>query len=129
MVYRWFTRPESRALYPEEDDDHHGRVFVAQLRETYTREGPRSRAAELLAALTQESDEFAALWTAHDIGVGYDELERIRHPHAGVLELHCQTLLDPAVSQVMLVFTAVPGSESHKRLELLTVLGEPRHDV
>ncbi|WP_324267937.1 hypothetical protein [Saccharopolyspora mangrovi] len=35
----------------------------------------------------------------------------------------CQTLLDPDQSHSLLVYTAVPGSESHEKLQLLSVLG------
>lgn len=41
----------------------------------------------------------------------------------GALELHCQTLLDPEQSHLLLVYTAVPGSESHDKLRLLSVIG------
>lgn len=122
MVYRWFTDPASRTLYPPEDHDLHGSIFVAQLRETYTREGRDSRAQPVIDALLAASPDFAALWSAHTIGVSYRDLKRLQHPDVGRLELHCQTLLDPDQSQVMLVFTAVPGSESYERLQLLSML-------
>jgi hypothetical protein len=42
----------------------------------------------------------------------------------GELELTCQSLLDTTTgSQVLLVYTAVPGSESAEKLQLLSVLG------
>ena len=43
-----------------------------------------------------------------------------------MLELHCQVLLDPDQSQALLVFTAVPGSESYQKLQLLSVIGDQR---
>ena len=39
----------------------------------------------------------------------------------GVLELSCQTLIDPGGSQSLLVYTATPGSESHDKLRLLAL--------
>jgi hypothetical protein len=45
--------------------------------------------------------------------------KRVQHPQLGLLELHCQTLVDPDQSQTLLVFTAVPGSESYEKLQLL----------
>ena len=45
------------------------------------------------------------------------------HPEVGALELHCQTLLDPDQSHPLLVYTAVPGSESYEKLQLLSVIG------
>ena len=40
-----------------------------------------------------------------------------------MLELHCQTLIDPGQSHSLLVYTAIPGSESHDKLQLLSVIG------
>lgn len=45
------------------------------------------------------------------------------HPEVGLLELDCQTLLDPEQSHCLFVYTAVPGSESHDKLRLLSVIG------
>jgi hypothetical protein len=39
---------------------------------------------------------------------------------------YCQTLVDPDQSQTLLVFTAVPGSESYEKLQLLSVIGDQR---
>ena len=126
MVYRWFTDPEARLFYPEEDHAMHSRIFTAQLRATYTREGPKSRAAALVTALLEASSEFAAVWAAHDISALWTDRKRIAHPQVGLLEVHCQTLVDPDQSQILLVFTAVPGTESYEKLQLLTVLGDQR---
>ncbi len=122
-IYRWFTDPESREVYPEDDHPRHSRLFAADLRNAYSRAGHGSRAAALVDALLGESPEFAALWSDHEIGLQRHELKRIRHPEVGVLELHCQVLLDRDQSQALLVFTAVPGSESYAKLQLLSVIG------
>jgi len=39
------------------------------------------------------------------------------------MELSCQSLLDPDQSHRLLVYTAAPGSESHEKLQLLSVIG------
>ncbi len=126
MVYRWFTEPAARLRYPVEDHPLHGRVFTAQLRRLYTREGPGSRAAALVDALLTASPEFAAVWAEHDISTMYQDRKRIVHPELGLLEVHCQTLVDPDQSQTLLVFTAVPGTESYEKLRLLSVIGDQR---
>ncbi|MGW7280241.1 MmyB family transcriptional regulator [Streptomyces sp. NPDC054844] len=54
-------------------------------------------------------------WTEHE-GVRRHHVKRFRHPQVGALELNCQTLLDPEQSHRLVVYTAVPGSESHDRL-------------
>jgi transcriptional regulator with XRE-family HTH domain len=129
MVYRWFTDPAARRLYPEIDHPMHGRAFTARLRETYTREGKGSRAGAIVDALLAASPEFAQVWRAHDISVPHSDLKRIQHPQVGVLELNCQTLVDPDQSQVLLVFTAVPGTESYEKLRLLSIIGDSRIDA
>lgn len=53
-----------------------------------------------------------------------NDVKRFVHPEVGHLELHCQTLLDPEQSHLLLVYTAVPGSESHEKPQLLS-MGAP----
>ncbi|WP_329084114.1 MULTISPECIES: helix-turn-helix transcriptional regulator [unclassified Streptosporangium] len=124
MHYRWFTDPASRLIYPEDDHPTHDRLFTASLRDAYTRDGKGSRAAALVDALLAASPDFAALWDEHPVLGPFCGPKRIRHPRLGLLELHCQTLVDPDQSQMLLVFTAVPGSESHEKLQLLPAVGE-----
>ena len=73
--------------------------------------------------LLTRSEEFRRRWEDHEVGVQPPELKRFIHPEVGPLELECQTLLDPDQSHRLLVYTAVPGSESHARLQLLSVIG------
>ena len=48
---------------------------------------------------------------------------RLQHPQVGALELHCQRLVDPDQSQSLVVYTATPGTDSHEKMQLLSVLG------
>ncbi len=123
LGYRWFTEPASQEAYPAEDRAHLSRLYTAGLREIATMRGEDSRAARLAAQLRGESDEFARLWDAHEVGMRPPDVKRFRHPVVGELELSCQTLLDPDQSHRLLVYTAVPGSESYDKLELLAVVG------
>lgn len=84
----------------------------------------RGHTAELVDALHRESPEFAGLWRERPVLGPYCASKRFRHPQVGELELHCQTLVDPDQSQRLLVYTAVPGTESHTSLRLLSVLGQ-----
>ncbi|MEU6402325.1 helix-turn-helix transcriptional regulator [Streptomyces sp. NPDC046985] len=123
FTYRWFTDPSERLVYAEEDHPLHSRFFASGLRDAYSRQGAGGRAGELVELLHARSEEFAALWAAHEIGVPKVDPKRVRHPELGVLSLQCQVLTDPDQNQSLLVYTAVPGSKDDERLRLLPVLG------
>ncbi|GAA1749274.1 helix-turn-helix transcriptional regulator [Aeromicrobium alkaliterrae] len=120
--YRWFTDPAARALHPPEDHSYYSRLYASGLRGVLSLRGPRSRAAHLTELLLESSEEFRAVWKEHEVGVLPRELKRYQHPEVGLIELSCQILHDPAQAHHLLVYTAVPGSESHEKLQLLSVL-------
>lgn len=121
--FRWFTDPATRALYAPEEHPFLTRMFASGLREIATVRGPGSRAARYAEILLERSEEFRQVWAAHEIGVRPHEVKHFVHPEVGALELTCQSLLDPDQSHRLLVYTALPGSESHEKLRLLSVLG------
>jgi hypothetical protein len=123
LGYRWFMDADTRARYPVEDHPFLSRLWASGLREAVTRRGPDSRAAEYADLLLAQSEEFRRVWSEHEVGVRPREIKRFIHPEVGTLELSCQTLFDAAQSHVLLVYTAVPGSESYDKLQLLSVLG------
>ncbi|GGK67327.1 DNA-binding protein [Sphaerisporangium melleum] len=126
MHYRWFTDPGTRAIYPEDDHALHSRLLAANLHEVYTRDDEDPRAAAIVAALLDRSEEFARLWREHPVMGPYCPPKRIRHPELGLIELHCQTLVDPGQSQMLVVYTAPSGTDSHDKLRLLSVIGDQR---
>jgi transcriptional regulator with XRE-family HTH domain len=125
LGFRWFADPASRARYHQDDHERLSRMFVAGLREIATSRGPDSRAARFVELLLERSAEFAALWARHEVGIRPVDGKRFVHPEVGVIELNCQTLLDPDQSHLLMVYTAVPGSESHEKLQLLSVISAP----
>jgi hypothetical protein len=122
IAYRWFTDPASRDVYPTEDHPMHSRSFTADVRATYAKHGPQSRAATIVNALLQESAEFAELWSAHEIRTVPPYEKRLQHPAVGVMTLQCQILRDPEQTQTLLVITALPGTESYGQLQHLAAL-------
>jgi transcriptional regulator with XRE-family HTH domain len=126
LHFRWFTDPASRFIYPEEDHPMRGRLIAAGLHAAYARDGKGSRAAAMVDVLLAASPEFAVIWREHPVAGPYCEPMRVQHPRLGVLELNCQTLVDPDQAQALLVFTAAPGSESHEKLQLLSAAGDRR---
>jgi hypothetical protein len=123
--YRWFADPATRRIYAPEDHDFLGRMFASGLREVATLRGPDSRAAHLAELLAAESEEFREVWSRHEVGIRPGEVKQFVHPEVGALELNCQRLVDPGQAHSLLVYTAVPGSESYEKLQLLSVLAPP----
>lgn len=121
--YRWFTDPKAREAYAPEERDQMSRVYAAGLRELVATRGPSSRASGICDLLLRESDEFRRAWERQEVGVRPTDLKHFMHPDVGRLELHCQTLLDPDQSHRLSVYTAIPGSDSYEKLQLLAVLG------
>ncbi|MEV6850447.1 helix-turn-helix transcriptional regulator [Actinoplanes sp. NPDC051411] len=118
--YRWFTDPASRLIYPEADHDEHSRTIVADLLAAY---GKSDRAKAVVEALGAVSPSFARISREHPVAARYCGPKRIVHPEVGLLELNCQRLVDPDATQLLVVYTAAPGTESHEKLELLSVIG------
>ncbi|MFD4603061.1 helix-turn-helix transcriptional regulator [Streptomyces sp. NPDC058464] len=125
MIYRWFTDPRSRSVFPEEDHALHSRIFVSRLRSVHVVSDQSPRTTVLIERLNSTSGEFTRLWNQHEVGVPKDEYKTIVHPEVGDLHLHCQTLLATDQAQSLLIFTATPGSESYEKLKLLSVIGAP----
>jgi len=125
-VYRWFTDPDERSHYPEDDHARQSRMLVANLRAAYGSMGTRSRAGELVRALEKTSEEFAALWARQEVSRRFEDHKTLIHPELGPLEVDCQALFTEDQSQVLLVLTASPRSEAEEKLKLLNVLGHER---
>ncbi len=123
MGYRWFTDTSSRDFYAPEEHDFLSRMYASGLREISGVRGPDSRAARLAETLLERSEEFRRLWAEHEVGLRPHEVKHFVHPEVGALELHCQRLIDPDQAHSLMVYTAVPGSESYEKLGLLSVIG------
>ncbi|MFE0474909.1 MULTISPECIES: helix-turn-helix transcriptional regulator [Streptomyces] len=121
--YRWFTDPSARDLYAPEQHAFMTRMYAAGLRAIVTLRGPDSRAAYLADLLLDSSEEFRRVWDDHEIGIRPREVKHFVHPEVGALELNCQRLIDPDQAHSLMVYTAVPGTESYEKLQVLSVIG------
>jgi hypothetical protein len=119
FVWRWFSDPAARLVYPSDDHQHHSRVQVANLRAAVARRGRDAFATELVESLLAGSAEFAELWERHEVAVRRTDIKRIVHPELGVIELDCQTFVCESEAQRLLVFTAEPGSLAAEQVEKL----------
>ncbi len=122
-VYRWFTDPAARALYPAEDHPRHSRELTADLRAAVARRGRDDEADDLVTRLRAASPEFGELWDGGEVAVRRAVRTRVVHPALGVLELDCQRLVSDDGRQRLLFFTAPPGSAAAGQLDLLAVVG------
>jgi transcriptional regulator with XRE-family HTH domain len=123
MGYRWFTDPSSRSIYAPEEHAFMTRMYAAGLRGLVTLRGPDSRAAYLADLLLDSSEEFRRVWADHEIGIHPHQVKHFVHPEVGALELNCQRLVDPDQAHSLMVYTAVPGTESYEKLQVLSVIG------
>jgi len=126
IVYRWFTDPAARDVYPVEDHAGMSRGFTADTRTAYAKYGPASRVGEVVDALLAGSAEFAELWAAHEVNSVHSYEKRLQHVEVGVITVQCQLLHDHEQGQALLIFTATPGTESHQKLQLMSVIGMQR---
>ncbi|WP_084774834.1 helix-turn-helix transcriptional regulator [Nonomuraea candida] len=122
-VYRWFTDPAARALYPPDEHPHHSRVFVSDLRAVAARRGRDAHVVRMVVALRRRSPEFAALWDGHDVALRRADHKRLLHPALGVIEVDCHSLFSEDGRRRLLWFTAPAGSRGAAQLELLSVIG------
>ncbi|MEU7150088.1 helix-turn-helix transcriptional regulator [Streptomyces sp. NPDC045456] len=124
FVYRWFTEPASRRLYPEADHPGQSRAFVADLRAAAARRDAKdTEVRSMISSLLAASSEFAALWADHEVAFRRDDRKRIDHPALGLMEVNCLNLFSEDGRQRLLWFTPAAGTDSAGLLDLLAVLG------
>lgn len=125
-VYRWFTLPPDREMYPVADRQRQSRAQVAGLRAAYGAAGQHSRAGALVRELSRVSVEFTEIWELQDVATRFEDHKTLLHPELGAIELDCQTLFTEDQGQALLILTAAPRSEAAEKLALLAVLGHQR---
>jgi transcriptional regulator with XRE-family HTH domain len=123
-IYRWFTDPAARSVYPPDDHGRQGRSLVASLRVAYGAAGPISRAGELVRALLAVSHEFRGLWERHEVARRFADHKTLVHPQVGEIEVDCQALFTEDQAQALLVLTPRPASTAEDKIRLLAVLGQ-----
>ena len=122
--HRWFIDPTGRALHPAEEHEQYSRSYVAVLRLSAGRNPHDPRVRDLVGRLRAASPEFAALWAEHDVDRSPGPHRKtFLHPVVGSLQLDCEELSGRDGSQIVLVYTATPGTVSAERLRLLGVVG------
>jgi transcriptional regulator with XRE-family HTH domain len=122
IVHRWFTDAAARATHPPEEQDHHSRQFVADLRAAAGRRSGDAEVTGLVERLRAASADFRRLWAEHEVAVRRADRKTIVNPRVGRLLMDCETLVTPDRGQQLVVLTPA-DAEARERLELLRVLG------
>jgi transcriptional regulator with XRE-family HTH domain len=113
-----FLDPASRDFYP--DWDLFARMCVAIMRAEAGRDPHDKELQDLVGELSTRSELFRTLWAAHDVRTHGAGTKRFQHPVVGELTLAYEELAITAEpGNVLLVYTAEPGSPTEERLRLL----------
>jgi transcriptional regulator with XRE-family HTH domain len=128
VAYRWFADPAARNVGLPEDQEHHSRRLVADLRAAVGRRSRDPAVAELIDRLQAVSADFRRLWAEHEVAVRRADRKTFRHARVGHLLMDCETLVTPDQRQQLLVLTPA-DAETRERLELLRVLGSQEFPV
>jgi transcriptional regulator with XRE-family HTH domain len=96
---------------------------VANLRSAAGRYPDDPGLRRLLADLHEGSPEFRELWEDTDAGAWRSHTKTLVHPTLGELTLECDTLHVPDADQLLVVYSAAPGTHEAESLSLLRVIG------
>ncbi len=113
-----FLDPAARDFYPDFDDSAH--TTVALLRTEAGRDPYNKDLTDLVGELSTRSEEFRALWAAHNVRLHRTGLKHFRHPAVGRLDLMFEAMaLEADQGLTLTAYTAEPGTPSHDGLKLL----------
>jgi transcriptional regulator with XRE-family HTH domain len=117
-----FLDPAAHDFYP--DWGLFAQMCVANMRADAGRDPHDRGLQDLVGELSTRSDEFRKLWAAHNVRLHGSGTKRFHHPIVGELVLAYEQLsvsADPG--DVLVIYTAEPGSASAERLRLLASWG------
>lgn len=117
-----FLDPTSRDFYP--DWELFAEMCVAIMRAEAGRDPYDKDLQDIVGELSTRSETFRTLWAAHDVRTHGSGTKRFNHPVVGELILAYEELAvtaDPG--NILMVYSAEPGSPSAERLRLLASYG------
>lgn len=121
LIWQWFTSPQWRTQrWLSRNDDGSGRSIVAYLRGAMAQHAPDPAGAKLIEDLRAANDEFARLWSDHDVTAVYSSSSTVPHTRTGPLSLDCGVMLSPLSSQRLMLFQPTPGTPAAERLAALS---------
>ncbi len=115
--FRFFD-PAARDFYPDFEDS--ARTTVELLRTEAGRDPFNKALTGLIGELSTRSEEFRALWAAHDVRLHRTGIKHFRHPAVGRLDLMFEAMaLEADEGLTLTAYTAEPGTPSRDGLALL----------
>jgi transcriptional regulator with XRE-family HTH domain len=122
-----FLDPAARDFYPAFGEAT--RTTVAILRTEAGRDPFNKPLTALIGELSTRSEEFRALWAAHDVRLHRTGVKQFRHPAVGLLDLMFEAMaLEADEGLTLTAYTAEPGTPSHDGLKLLASWTATRQD-
>ena len=113
-----FLDPAAREFYPSFEDS--ARTTVELLRTEAGRDPFNPSLTGLVGELSTRSEEFRALWAAHNVRLHRSGVKHFRHPVVGLLDLMFEAMaLEADEGLTLTAYTAQPGTPSHDGLKLL----------
>ncbi|ETK34987.1 helix-turn-helix transcriptional regulator [Microbispora sp. ATCC PTA-5024] len=130
VVRRYFLHPDSRhRSYGMGDPGRFALTAIGYLRVAVARYPDSRELKTLIRELLEGSEEFARLWNSHQLDIEHHHRQTVHHPEVGPIELDYDVLSVPDQDQQVVIFTAEPGTEAYRTLQLLKVIGTQRMDV
>ncbi|WP_035850794.1 helix-turn-helix transcriptional regulator [Kitasatospora azatica] len=121
MARRIFLDPDARQVHP--DWDEAARSTVGMLRMAAGRRPNDPALVRLIGELSLGSPAFRTLWATHYVHEKTHGPKRFRHPVVGEVALRYETFQAPGTAhQLLVVYTAAPGSPAEEALTFLGML-------
>jgi transcriptional regulator with XRE-family HTH domain len=96
--------------------------FALHLRSIVAKYPDDADTATLIAELRSGSEEFDAMWNAHDVAAQTMSRKTFEHPSVGPVTVNCDSLDIAERDQRVVIYTADPGSPSEEALRRLSQL-------
>lgn len=116
---QFFTDPDWRSRYV--DDDIVATRMVARMRAAASAGTAGADASSVVGRLLEQSDEFAQLWSRHDVLLQHYEVKRLESPLVGLLRLNFVSTDVTETGHRLMVMTP-DDEETSRRLEELSGL-------
>ncbi|MEV4893038.1 helix-turn-helix transcriptional regulator [Nonomuraea sp. NPDC055795] len=111
---QFFTDPDWRSRYV--DDDIVATRMVARMRAAASAGTAGAEASGVVGRLLERSDEFARLWSRHDVLLQHYEVKRLESPLVGLLQLNFVSTDVTETGHRLMVMTP-DDEETSRRLE------------